>query len=124
MHTAKYLWIHSYKKIGGKSTGTYRFLNGYYGLTDMPASFQKTIDVILRYFHRKFSSLDEILVITQGTIAEHEKDIDKILHLSDKKHLVVELQKCKIAKKNMKWFGFQIEPTGLTPAKKKFESKN
>ena len=30
--------------IGGKATGTYRFINGFYGLTDMPATFQKTID--------------------------------------------------------------------------------
>ena len=27
--------------FGGKATGTYRFINGFYGLTDMPATFQK-----------------------------------------------------------------------------------
>ena len=27
--------------LGGKATGTYRFINGFYGLTDMPAKFQK-----------------------------------------------------------------------------------
>ena len=27
--------------LGGKATGTYRFLNGFYGLADMPAAFQK-----------------------------------------------------------------------------------
>ena len=27
--------------LGGKSTGTYRFINGFYGLSDMPATFQK-----------------------------------------------------------------------------------
>ena len=27
--------------LGGKATGTYRTLNGFYGLTDMPATFQK-----------------------------------------------------------------------------------
>ena len=26
--------------LGGKATGTYRFINGFYGLTDMPATFQ------------------------------------------------------------------------------------
>ena len=30
--------------LGGRATGTYRFINGFYGLTDMPATFQKTID--------------------------------------------------------------------------------
>ena len=27
--------------LGGKATGTYRFLNGFYGLTVIPATFQK-----------------------------------------------------------------------------------
>ena len=31
----------------GKATGTYRFINGFYGLTDMLATFQKTIDKTL-----------------------------------------------------------------------------
>ena len=31
--------------LGGKATGTYRFLNGFLGLRDMPATFQKTNDV-------------------------------------------------------------------------------
>ena len=30
--------------LGGRATGTYRFLIGFYGLTDMPATFQKTTD--------------------------------------------------------------------------------
>ena len=33
--------------IGGQAKGTYRFNTGYYGLTDMPAEFQKAIDKIL-----------------------------------------------------------------------------
>ena len=30
--------------VGGSATGKYRFLNGFYGLTDIPAEFQKAID--------------------------------------------------------------------------------
>ena len=30
--------------VGGKSTGTYRFKNNFYGLPSMPAEFQKFID--------------------------------------------------------------------------------
>ena len=33
--------------LGGRATGTYRFMNGFYGLTDMPATFQRTIDKTL-----------------------------------------------------------------------------
>ena len=30
--------------ISGEGTGTYRFITGFYGLTDMPAAFQKVMD--------------------------------------------------------------------------------
>ena len=36
--------------LGGKATGTYRFINGFYGPTDIPATFQKTIDKLLKVF--------------------------------------------------------------------------
>ena len=85
--------------LGGKATGTYIFLNGFYGLTDMPATFQKTIDVTLRNCHNKFAFLDDILVITKGNITDHEKELDKILYVLDKENLAIKLQKCEFAKK-------------------------
>ena len=36
--------------VGGNSTGSYRFKNGFYGLTPMPAKFQKVIDNLLKEF--------------------------------------------------------------------------
>ena len=42
--------------LGVQATGTYRFPTGFYGLTDMPATFQKTIDVTLRNCHKKLHS--------------------------------------------------------------------
>ena len=73
--------------LGGKATGTYRFLIGFYDLTDKPATFQKTINVTLRNNHNKFAFLDDILVITKGSIADHEKELDKILYPLDKENL-------------------------------------
>ena len=48
--------------LGGKSTGTYRFINGFYGLSDMPAIFQKTIDKTLENIPNKFNFLEDILI--------------------------------------------------------------
>ena len=56
---------------GVRATGTYRFLNSFCGLTDMPATFQKTIDKTLEGISSKFAFLDDMLVITKGTISEH-----------------------------------------------------
>ena len=86
--------------LGGKATGTYRFLNGFYGLTDMPATFQKTIDKTLEAISSKFAFLDDILVITKGSLRDHEKELDKILKRLDNEGLAIKLQKCEFAKKN------------------------
>ena len=104
--------------LGGKATGAYRFLNGFSGLTDKPATFQKTMDVTLRNCHNKIAFLDDILVITKTGIVDHEKELDKILYLLDKENLAMKLQKCKVAKKQITWLGYQITPTGITPTKK------
>ena len=45
----------------------------------MPATFQELIDVTLRNCHNKFAFLDDILVITKGSIADNEKELDNIL---------------------------------------------
>ena len=37
----------NFKLFVCRATGTYRFVNEFYGLTDMPATFQKTIDKTL-----------------------------------------------------------------------------
>ena len=110
--------------LGGKATGTYTFLNGFYVLTDMPATFQKTIDVTLRNCHNIFAFLDDILVINKGNITDHEKDLDKILYLLDKENLAIKLQKCEFAKKQITWLGYKITPTGITPTKKNCKSIN
>ena len=31
----------NFNVLGGNATGTYRFFNGFYGLTNLPTSFQK-----------------------------------------------------------------------------------
>ena len=98
--------------LGGKATGTYRFLNGLYGLTDMPATFHKTIDKTLEGISSKFAFLDDILVITRGSLREHEKELDKILKRLDNEGLAINLQKCEFAK-IIEWLGFTITPSGI-----------
>ena len=84
--------------LGGRATGTYRFLNGFYGLTDMPATFQNTIDKTLEGITSKFSFLDNFLVITKRSLNEHESELDKILEKLDKEDRAKNLQKCELAK--------------------------
>ena len=112
----------NFSLLGGKATGTYRFINGFYGLTDMPATFQKTIDKTREGIHSKFAFLDDILIITKGSLNDHENEIDKVLNLLDKENLAIKLQKCEFAKTNLVWLGFKIHPNGIIPTNKKCES--
>ena len=66
----------NFSVLGGRATGIYRFLNGFYGLTDMPATFQKDIDKTLDGISSKFAFLDDILVSTKWTIKEQEHKLD------------------------------------------------
>ena len=62
----------NFSLLGGKATRTYRFINGFYGITDMPATFQKTRDKTMEGIHSKFAFLDDILIITKGSPNDHE----------------------------------------------------
>ena len=108
--------------LGGKATGTYRFINGFYALTDMPATFQKTMDKTLESINTKFAFLDDILIITKGTLTEHEQELDKVLNLLDKENLAIKLQKCEFPKAELIWLGFKIHPNGIIPTKQKCDS--
>ena len=52
---------------GEKSTGTYRFRTGFYGLTTMTAEFQRIMDTVLSEFPQAHAFIDDILVVTKGT---------------------------------------------------------
>ena len=56
----------NFSLVGGKSTGTYRFKNGFYGLTSMPAEFQKFIDNLLKEFRQANAFIDVILIDLKG----------------------------------------------------------
>ena len=87
----------------------------------MPATFQKKIDKTLEGIHSKFAFLDDILVITKGSIRDHEKELDKILKRLDNEGLAINLQRCEFAKNIIEWLGFTITPSGITPLVTKTE---
>ena len=100
--------------LGGRARGTYRFINGFYGLTDMPATFQKTIDKTLENINTKFAYLDDTLVITKGSLQEHKNELDKIMRKLNEENLAINLQKCEFAKEETTWLGFKVTPNGVT----------
>ena len=65
----------NFQIMGGESTGTYRFVTGFYGLSVMPTEFQKMMDILLAKFGEVFVFIDDILIVTKGTKKEH---LDKV----------------------------------------------
>ena len=53
--------------ISGEGTGTYRFITGFYGLTDMPAAFQKVVDYTLVGLQNANCFLDDVIVVSRGS---------------------------------------------------------
>ena len=72
-------------------TGTYRFKTGFYGLTDMPADFQKAIDCTIAGLTNAFCFLDDILIINIGGIEKHLDLVRKSLIKLDQENLRINL---------------------------------
>ena len=85
----------NFSLVGGKSTGSYRFKNGFYGLTSMPAEFQKVIDNLLKEFPQANAFIDDILIASKGTKIEHIALVEKILKKLDVSNVALKLRKCE-----------------------------
>ena len=107
--------------LGENAKGTYK-LNVICGLTDMPATLQKTIDKTLEGCKNYFALLDDILIATKGKLKDHEEALDAILHNLDIEGIAISLQKCELAKQTIEWLGFKITPFGVTPLISKTEA--
>ena len=88
----------------------------------MPATFQKTIDKTLHDIKAKFACLDDILIVTKGTLEDHKKELDKIMQRLNDENLAINLQKCEFAKEQITWLGFVVTPNGVTPTKQKYDA--
>ena len=104
----------NFQIIGGESTGTYRFVTGFYGLTVMPTEFQKVMDNLLARFREVFVFIDDILIVTKGTKSEHLTKVREILNVLDLANLQIKADKCKIAQNQIEWLGFKLTSSGVT----------
>ena len=108
--------------IGGNATGTYQFQTGLCGLMDMPAEFQKAIDLILNNEKDTFAFLDDILIISHGTKEQHVEKLTKVLNKLDTENMAISIDKCKLGCKEVEWLGFVINEHGTTPMQKKTDA--
>ena len=120
--------IHSYMArdfifylVSGDLAGTYRFKTGFYGLTDMPAEFQKAIDCTLAGLTNTFCFLDDILMVSKGRTEQHLGLVRKCLTQLDQENFRNNHAKRHFAKDKIEWLGHSITQTGITPLSKTIE---
>ena len=105
----------NFQKVGGESTGTYRFTTGYYGLTVMPTEFQKLMDLTLANINSVFVYIDDILIVTKGTKQEHVNKVKEVMRVLDDANLQLKAGKCIIAQESIEWLGYKLSRTGISP---------
>ena len=87
---------------GGDITGYYRFLKGFYGLADIPTTFQERIDKTLEFKHPAWFVL---LIVTKGSAEKHEAEIKETMKKLEEAGYRLNLKKCEFFKKEAKWIG-------------------
>ena len=109
----------NFQIVGGKSTGTYRFTTGYYGLTVIPTEFQKLMDLTLANINSVFVYIDDILIVTKGTKQEHVNKVKEVMRVLDDANLQLKAGKCIIAQESIEWLGYKLSRTGISPSNTK-----
>ena len=112
----------NFQIIGGKATGTYRFITGFYGLTVMPTEFQKVMDKELSSLANTYVFLDDILVVTEGNREGHYLRVKQVLEKLDKTNVRLKWEKCKFAQNEIEWFGYKLTQTGIQPMNTKIQA--
>ena len=88
----------------------------------MPATFQKIMDFTLVNITSAHAFPADIIIITKGSLLDHEKEFDKVLTHLDKENLAIGLQKCEFAVTEITLLGYKINPDGIIPTKRKTEA--
>ena len=113
----------NFQIIGGKATGTYRFVTGFYGLTILPTEFQKAISQELGNLPNTYIFLDDILIVTKGSIEKHFEVVKQVLKKLDNTNVRLNWEKCKFSAEETDWLGSKLSQTGITPINSKVQSK-
>ena len=109
--------------VGGETTGTYRFLTGFYGLGDMPNEFQRAMDSLLKdLLFTNCHYIDDILIASKGSLNEHKAILSKISNILDSKCMAVKWEKCAFFQREIEWLGFKISNSGVKPLVGKSDS--
>ena len=99
--------------LGGETTGTYRFLTGFYGLRDTPNEIQRVMDSFLKDIPFTNFYIERILIASKGSLNKHKAILTNILNILDNKNMAVKWENCALFQKKIEWLGFKISNSGV-----------
>lgn len=96
-------------------SGTYRYIRIPFGLTKAPATFQRTLDILLSPFKWKHCLvyLDDVIIHSRD-VEEHIGHVDAILSTLHRAGVSLKLKKCSFFTKEVKYLGHIIRPGSLS----------
>ena len=80
------------------------------------------MNLTLTNSNNTYAYLEDILIVTKGTIETHRQKLQTVLTKIDEENLAILLDKCKFACKQVEWLGFTINSEGTKPLIKKTEA--
>ena len=80
------------------------------------------MDFTLASINSALAFLDDIIIITKGTLTNHENELDKVLARLDNENLAISLYKCEFAVTEITWLGYKIKPDGIIQTQRKTEA--
>ena len=103
--------------------GTYRFVRMPFGLCNAPATFQRTVDILLMKFRWRtcLVYLDDIIIFSK-TLDEHIQHVDEILTVFREAGMSLKLRKCHFFVKSVEYLGHVIRPGLLQVATRNVEA--
>ncbi len=101
--------------VGGAATGTYRFQTSFYGLGNMPAEFQQALDMLLNQHPAAHAFLDDVLIVSSGTRADHLAKVDAVLATLNAANVGLNQKKGQFAVNQIHWLGYDISPSRIKP---------
>ena len=88
----------------------------------MPIEFQKAMDQVLGNLPSTYVFLDDILIVTKGSIEKHFEVVKQVLKRLDNAKVQLKWEKCKFAAEETNWLGYKLSQTGIKPISSKVQA--
>ena len=97
--------------------GLFAYTRLPYGIKSAPFAFQQAMDEILEGINNAMCYLDDVLLVSKSK-EEAIKLLDRVLKRFKEKGVKVNFEKCKFLSSQVKYLGYEISESGISPTEK------